>query len=304
MFDVASIAVGASLLAVVASGSLLVFFVRDLRFRNPQAGHLHTDLTNMTILFQTMRDIVSEQKDLARQFNESLDRKVAEVRGLVESAREEREELRGVQEEIAAVLAETRAKLAGLRGHLADVDGGPPEAGDAGGGRPGAADAQAVETPLSPPVAIPLRGQEGARQADEARGAGPILRVVGEEEAEAEDPDDLIDSWTGIDFVGDEPAPRGYEIPETAPEEPEDAEGARNAFRALLDLEPGPRDAGALRSSSGGTPGNGKGNRTVLQRRVYEYSDAGMTVGDIAGELGVGKGEVRLILSLRKDRER
>jgi predicted transcriptional regulator len=35
---------------------------------------------------------------------------------------------------------------------------------------------------------------------------------------------------------------------------------------------------------------------------VYEYNDAGMTVAEIAHEIGIGKGEVRLILSLRKNR--
>jgi hypothetical protein len=50
--------------------------------------------------------------------------------------------------------------------------------------------------------------------------------------------------------------------------------------------------------------GNGGQYLTPIQKRVYEYSDAGMRVPEIARELGVGKGEVRLILSLRHDRER
>jgi predicted transcriptional regulator len=33
---------------------------------------------------------------------------------------------------------------------------------------------------------------------------------------------------------------------------------------------------------------------------VYEYHDAGMSVGEIAQELGIGKGEVRLVISLRQ----
>ena len=47
---------------------------------------------------------------------------------------------------------------------------------------------------------------------------------------------------------------------------------------------------------------NGGEYLTPIQQRVYEYSDAGMRVPEIARELGVGKGEVRLILSLRQDR--
>jgi hypothetical protein len=40
-----------------------------------------------------------------------------------------------------------------------------------------------------------------------------------------------------------------------------------------------------------------------LQRRVQEYADAGMSVPQISRELGIGKGEVRLILSLREGRK-
>ena len=39
-----------------------------------------------------------------------------------------------------------------------------------------------------------------------------------------------------------------------------------------------------------------------LQQRVLEYSEAGMGVAEIARELGIGKGEVRLMLSLAKQK--
>jgi DNA-binding NarL/FixJ family response regulator len=47
---------------------------------------------------------------------------------------------------------------------------------------------------------------------------------------------------------------------------------------------------------------NGRAKLTPLQQRVYEYSDAGMSIAEIANEIGIGKGEVRLILSIRKER--
>ena len=37
-----------------------------------------------------------------------------------------------------------------------------------------------------------------------------------------------------------------------------------------------------------------------LQQRVLEYSEAGMTVAQVSRELGIGKGEVRLMLSLAR----
>jgi len=43
---------------------------------------------------------------------------------------------------------------------------------------------------------------------------------------------------------------------------------------------------------------NGRSRSGTLRARVLEYSDAGMSVPEIARELGLGKGEVRLILSI------
>ena len=91
---------------------------------------------------------------------------------------------------------------------------------------------------------------------------------------------------------------------EPAPGAPENPETAREAFRALLNMDetqsaPKPVHPAAPPSTSGG---NGRNALTPIQARVYEYHDAGMTISQIASELGVGKGEVRLILSIRKDR--
>ncbi|MGC8739465.1 MAG: DUF6115 domain-containing protein [Candidatus Hydrogenedens sp.] len=41
-----------------------------------------------------------------------------------------------------------------------------------------------------------------------------------------------------------------------------------------------------------------KDELTPIQKMVLEYHNAGMTTGEIAKELGITKGEVRLILSL------
>ena len=86
----------------------------------------------------------------------------------------------------------------------------------------------------------------------------------------------------------------------------EDAAQTRDALRDLLNLQTesgsngdGPSSSDVLNSGC-----NGGRYLTPIQKRVYEYSDAGMRVPEIARELGVGKGEIRLILSLRRDRSR
>jgi DNA-binding NarL/FixJ family response regulator len=79
---------------------------------------------------------------------------------------------------------------------------------------------------------------------------------------------------------------------------PADGEAAREAFRALLDLSSRPPGEEPAKQPANGTP-HARVN-PALQKRILEYSQAGMAVSDIARELGIGKGEVRLMLSLAK----
>jgi len=155
----------------------------------------------------------------------------------------------------------------------------------------------------------PPNGHRGAHlrvierdSAAELRPPQPVFSVPEELPAS----DDILDTWVGLDFGGDEPDPLGFDVPEAPPEEPADAQAARDAFRALLNMAEEKR-AAHHDASAGSAPGNGRsgGNGKSpfpLHTQVYEYSDAGMSVSQIAQELGIGKGEVRLILSLRKDR--
>ncbi len=112
-------------LAILALASIIfvclvvfIFFLVQLLRKDDPRDHPRSDLTDMMILFQTMRDVVSEQKALAREFNASLDRKVEAIRGLVAAAQEEREELRKSQRAISQLLHEAKDELLGLRGRL------------------------------------------------------------------------------------------------------------------------------------------------------------------------------------------
>jgi hypothetical protein len=93
------------------------------------------------------------------------------------------------------------------------------------------------------------------------------------------------------------------------------ASDQRDAFRALLGLdavtpppqarppEPAaPRD-NEFAGENYRTGDNGRERNATLRKRVLEYSEAGMSVAEIAHELGVGKGEVRLMLSLARQRK-
>ena len=225
MFEVVSITitVASLFLVIVISSIALIMFLRELRYRGSTPPHVHTDSTNMMIMFQTMRDVVSEQKDLARAFNVSVDDKVSQIRAMIDAAKAEREELRETQQGILAMLESAKLSLQ-----------------------------NAPETPLLAPHSRPSpaettpTAESHTREAD----APPITAesVDSEETVEEKLPvkesgtssDNLIDTWTGLDFGEDEPEAPAYAVSEEISDSPEDVESARDAFRTLLDLDTSP----------------------------------------------------------------
>lgn len=256
---------------VFAAVVLLVIFVRREKAINMVSKR--DDLASMMILLQTMRDLLEQQKGFARELNKALDARVEFIKTTVESARGE-----------LAMLGESVKQLGNEVERLKRETVSPP----AQPAQPANVRHLSAYTP--PPQPEPSKEHER-----------PALRVLALPR-EPETAGDAIDSWVGLDFAGDEPDPLGFDVPETEPEAPKDPDAARSAFRALLDLEPEEqsaqntappvRDPGALSGNHRPVP--------PIHARVYEYNDAGMSVAQIAQELGIGKGEVRLILSLRK----
>ncbi len=270
-------------------GALVYFLWRDLRLGSRPPAHMQSDLTNMMILFQTMRDILTQQKDLAREFNISIDRKVNEVRKLIQSTGDVRADLERTKRELAALATRTRKDLSSLERRLQGVD-------------------HSAEAALEEDAP-----EEDVEEADAVEHVEPPLEIIPEDEpARATD---FIDRWrmtgsavesdgAGIeDEYGEDESTNGHDSDLTDDEVQE----TRAAYRDLLNLQPasaglrGPTSSEVL---DAGREGNGGHYLTPIQKRVYEYSDAGMRVPEIARELGVGKGEVRLILSLRQDRDR
>lgn len=325
-------------LTLAAFALMVVYLIlwRRQRGRGP-AREFKEDRAHMMLLFQTMRDILEQQKDLARKLNRSLDRKVstiqdevrkalAELESVEDSVKNLRDEVENVRERLR--LAKGRAALLGKKAPAAPAPS--PKRASSSGRKPAATDKPAP--PQSRNQGDPSGEQNGgteSRSAKDARVASVLkkgsrkvsnkkktLEVLANPVSAGEQ-GDLLDQWVGLDFNGDEPDPLGIEIPDKPPAEPEDPEAAREAFRALLDLEaPPPADA-----ASGGKPpapaekprrdrepgldaarGNGGNGRkpSPVRAKVYEYSDAGMSISQIAKELGIGKGEIRLMLSLRE----
>ncbi|MCH7958603.1 MAG: hypothetical protein IID08_00640 [Candidatus Hydrogenedentes bacterium] len=283
MFDITTATIGMLLIMLIAMVCLiflsLFMIVRSIQNRNEPAQHVQTDLTNMTILFNTMRDILTEQKDLARRFNASLDAKVGEVRAVIDQARELATELDKMKKEVDRLVGESHS---GNRERFTQ-DRVPAKKSP----QPSAPEPIADEGDLHEPEVMLVGGEQA------------MSETIGERLSRA---DDLIDGWTGMDFGTDDSERPSEAIEEHVHTAPEDAAGARDAFRALLNFAtdtaleeaPYPESAEGI---------NGNGGMSPLALRVYEYSDAGMRVPEIARELGLGKGEIRLMLNLRKDRE-
>jgi hypothetical protein len=282
-------------IVIMCFGALVYFLAREMRVGGMSAAHSQTDLTNMMILFQTMRDILTQQKDLAREFNISIDKKVNEVRKLIQSTGNVRSELERTRRELAALSARTRKDIATLERRLQGVDGATaPETDEA-------VDDSGVDA-------------ESGDELDTFETVDPPLEVL--PEIESDDGPDILERWRLSDEA-EAAEEDGIEIEDEYDEggnghdvhvSEEEVEETRAAYRDLLSLQPtgpvrmrGPSTSDIL---DGGRASNGGQYLTPIQKRVYEYSDAGMRVPEIARELGVGKGEVRLILSLRQDRGR
>lgn len=171
------------------------------------------------------------------------------------------------------------------------------------------------ETPVKSGEATADRSSnEESTASDEEREQGlpprerPALHILAspDDRDDEDEPEqaDIPDYWVGLGFAN-----RSAESPQsgkTAKEEgqgvpePGDPEAARQAFRALLNMGQESGVGTASRTETLDQPSEGEGGEGPLRSRVYEYNDAGMSIAEIASELGIGKGEVRLILSLRE----
>jgi hypothetical protein len=305
----------AGALVVLVAVVLPLFVAIRRRHREARAAKRATegDLANMMVLLQTMRDTLREQKELARKLNESLDKKVLFIRETVDAALADldrlregvsgsAEELRGLHDRLDALRTEADAVQHQLQARPAPTAPTVPAAPQAPEPPAESAAPPEPEPPEPEPAGAPA---DDAGQLDFGRLEEPLEVVARPERPGPEQ--SLLDNWVGLDLNEEEPEETRFPIPEAAPEEPESPELAREAFRTLLDLQeraPAPESPAASASAAvnASEGANGRAKLTPLQQRVYEYNDAGMSIAEIANEIGIGKGEVRLILSIRKER--
>lgn len=225
--------------------------------RPPVNANPLNNMAELSILFQTMRGLVREQKMLARDFNRSLDAKVEVVREAVRQVLAGYEQLMQMQKTIKAQLEQANL----------------------------------------PKQDVTL---EETMEDD-----FPALRAIA-----APEEADLIDNW----HVELPDAEAAEEVPaEAAPDQAaSDPAPSREVRDALLNMgeplqpfaAPAESDLANAQSqwaaSAGQAPPVPSNGTAALRSRVYKYHDAGMSISAIAQELGLGKGEIRLMLSLRE----
>lgn len=354
----------------------------DLRLKQARA-----DITDMTILFQTMRDIIGQQKKLAKEFNVELEHKMGQVKHILNQGMEKNKQLYEKQLRIAQELEEAQAQIDGIFRQMARTGDGvgiPVRSGDSPRPRASAPLSQPrrhedvvpsrvdLPRPATSPAPSPslnstidaLRakprpetsanavvperpntttaptssttngGLTKKRVVDTIRSTTQPPPPVETAPKEEKKPDNLKDtgvtkssftSWVAEDFsAATTPAAKNTPAPQTsAPRSvsdtlsedeepaPQNGDAAREAFRALLNIpseDPPPRSPldlpGQMASMADMNPPEESQDFAQdpanMQQRVLEYSDAGMTVAEVSRELGIGKGEVRLMLSLAK----
>lgn len=365
------------LLFLLAAGSigvvvfLIVMFRRNERKTEERLRQARADITDMTILFQTMRDIIGQQKALAKDFNEELEHKMGQVKHILNLGMEKNKQLYDKQQRIAADLEEAQARMEGLFRQLSHADKAmatvappapprpvSPPAPVTSAPRP-AAPTPVVATPEPSPAPVPRppssvlvrRPLADTRELSAASPPTRVDRPMPPRAAPAAPPLSDADrerlAATGVTrapfspwIAEDLPENNGKEAAPTTPavepapvapaspprpapalagdeEElesfaPSNGDAAREAFRALLNMPmtagvaPAPPEmpgqvAGMAPRADGYGPAPDEGAISApLQQRVLEYSEAGMTVAEVSRELGIGKGEVRLMLSLAR----
>lgn len=262
----------------IAVALILTFYVvarsRRRGLHSPARAR-QTDLASMMILLQTMRDLLEQQKGLARQINENIDRKIAHIRETVDAALKEAERIR-------AIVEETAQRARGIA-------------------NPHGVEHAAESGRRHSELHAPSSGMGQVSRPIEKEAEGSQIEIIAQPVQPGAE-ESILDNWIGLELAEEEGDPARFDVPEQAPEAPDDAAAAREAFRALLSME----EVHPAIPAGVGAPdregGNGRRRSTPLQARVCEYRDAGMSVTQIARELGIGKGEVRLILSLRRNR--
>ena len=300
-----------------------------------QRQQTRADMADVMLVFQTMRDVVQKQKTLARDFNRELDQKTSLVKRILQQSMEKNERLYEKQEALSQELMAARQDLSRLKYQMQQASAAPQPRATQPAQRsttppvikPPVRTVSTVDT--IPPESVERLKNTGLTQSPAQTWRGEDLAAAKASPPPAQTPrkeqklDFIVpNNPAGHESTGPSPADSFKEIidqlttgnesgttfqdpyhpdPEPALPGPQEApEAAQEAYRALLNI-PGNANGNRPPETMSNTPTNGHEHTAQLRQHVIEYNHAGMPIGEIASELGIGKGEVRLILSLSQD---
>ncbi len=305
-------AYGLGICASVCFVLLIFLYRRNEKKERTRLKQTKTDIADMMILFQTMRDIIGQQKSLAREFNAELDKKMALVQQVLAQGVERNEQLYEQQQVLREQLDEAQEQLRSLQRQIIYLQDAPEKE-----------------------EMLPQEEHFGpSLRSDSDEAAMPVEQPQQQASPLAQSP--LTQFWSELNkdtpASAEEPLETSLAIAEEEKEDDGDAPietqeevlKSRDAFRTLLDMEPAMEQGTASviteQGAQGTTADKGSGARVSaqdtaskeekinpmapLQKRVIAYNEAGMAVPEIARELGIGKGEVRLMLSLGRQKKK
>lgn len=220
----------AGFVAILCSLRVFILYLRRERNESRRMKKTYEDIGDVTELFQTMRGIVEQQKQLAREFNEDLDRKMQVVKQVLGQSLNRNEELYEHQRLLTRELETVSLELKSIQRQIEELDD------------------------------MMQMGRSSERQ---RRREMPKIRDT-----------------------------------ESSPEIPANPDKARRAFRALLESKEKEGKISPFPSAEVETEGN---EGASLRRKVEECNAKGMSITEIAEQLNLGKGEVRLMLSLKEE---
>lgn len=260
--------------------------------------HKKVEISELAMIFQTLRDVVAEQKLMAKEFNEYVEKKIAEIRAVASDAHSQLQSVRVSISELSKKinLIQEEIDRLGLQANLLKRQGGEENVLDL---QPSLREAELLSETLRSHVQ-PMEESTLSRVTESLTlDEGRVRESGGETHGESvvEDGEDH----------GNEESEVESEVSRRSVQE--EFEQVRNAYLTLIRGE----DAGATPKAGGSeavslepTRPESSSTLTPVQKLVLEYHEAGLTLNEIAKELGMGKGEVRLILSLalaKKNRE-
>lgn len=239
----------------------LFYYVWDDRNKRKLQEHRRVEISELAMVFQTLRDVVSEQKILAKEFNEQVEEKLSLVRGIVNEAQNK---MKQIQQEIY----EQSQKLKELQEQIDRI--------------------------------VCQKNVLSGTSTSDVKSIGTISVIEAESVCE-EINEKIEDNKNKLHEIPSEEIQKikDKEDDDTLTNLSEEQEDIRNAYRSLVGL-PGKRNQIDEEKPHISVRDNmdRKDELTPIQKMVLEYHNAGMTTGEIAKELGKTKGEVRLILSL------